>query len=203
MLADKTLTEFVNETASSAPVPGGGGCAAMTGAVGIALGSMVGELAARKKNGPDGEAVQRLIVRAEKLREEFIRLIDADAEAFLPLSEAYRIPANDPERDSIMESALRTAASVPMEIMRTSAKALEMLEEFTSVSTTLSISDAGSGAACCRAALNAASLSVFINTRMMKDREYAEKLNSEADELLARYNALADSVYRAASDTLR
>ena len=204
MLVDKTITEFMNELASNAPVPGGGGAAALVGAVGIALGDMVGELTTGKKKYADVEEdIQALMAEAKSLQSEFLRLIDADAEAFAPLAKAYGIPKDEPGRDEIMEEALKAGASVPMDIMRTCGKALDVIKEFADKGSRLAISDAGCAAACCRAAIRAASLNVFINTKSMKDREYAESLNAEADMLLEKYNKLADQIFASVEERLR
>lgn len=204
MLADRTIKEFVDELASNAPVPGGGGAAALVGAVGIALGDMVGELTTGKKKYADVEEdIQRLMAEAKSVKDEFVRLIDADAEAFAPLAAAYGIPKDQPGRDEIMEEALRNGAAVPMDIMRTCGRAIDLIRDFAEKGSRLAISDAGCAAACCKAALDSASLNVFINTRSMKDREYAEALNEEADALLAKYNALADEVFGLVAGRLR
>lgn len=204
MLADRTLREFTDELASNAPVPGGGGAAALVGAVGIALGDMVGELTTGKKKYADVEEdIQRLMTEAKAVKDEFIRLIDADAEAFAPLAKAYGIPKDDPERDKIMEEALKNGAAVPMDIMRTCGKALDIIVEFAEKGSRLAISDAGCAATCCKAAIRAASLNVFINTKSMKDREFADQLNAEADELLAKYTQLADEVFDSVEGRLR
>ncbi len=204
MLADKTIKEFTNELASNAPVPGGGGAAALVGAVGIALGDMVGELTTGKKKYADVEEdIQRLMAEAKAIKDEFVRLIDADAEAFAPLAAAYGIPKDQPGRDEIMEEALRNGAAVPMDIMRTCGRALDVIREFAAKGSRLAISDAGCAATCCKAAINAASLNVFINTKSMKDREHAEALNEEADALLATYNSLADEIFDSVAERLR
>ncbi|MBR7088268.1 MAG: cyclodeaminase/cyclohydrolase family protein [Mogibacterium sp.] len=204
MFADKTITEFMDELASKAPVPGGGGAAALTGAIGIALGDMVGELTTGKKKYADVEAdIQALMIEARSIQNEFLRLIDADAEAFAPLAEAYRIPKDELGRNEIMEEALKNGASVPMDIMRTCGRALDVVREFADKGSRLAVSDAGCAAACCKAAIQAASLNVFINTKSMKNREYAEALNAEADELLEKYNKLADEIFDKVSGFLR
>jgi len=195
-IIDKTVTAFTEELASPAPIPGGGGASALAGAIGIALGDMVGELTTGKKKYTDVEKdIQALMVRAQSLRVRLLELVDGDAEAFAPLAKAYGIPRTDPKRDSIMETALRTACGVPMEIMRTCAEALDVIEEFAAKGSRLAISDAGCGAILCKAAMQAASLNVFINTKAMKDREYAKDLEAEANDLLFKYTALGDEIY--------
>lgn len=201
MLVDKSITEFTEVLASNAPVPGGGGAAALIGAIGISLGDMVGELTTGKKKYADVEEdIQRLMARSQELRVKFLELIDGDAEVFAPLAKAYSIPKDDPNRDTIMEDALRLGCSVPMDIMRTCAEALDVVAEFAQKGSKLAISDAGCAAVACKAAMQAGSLNVFINTKSMKDRDYADALNKEAHELLAKYEPMADEIYQLVQD---
>ena len=203
-LADKTVTVFSQELASPAAVPGGGGASALAGAIGIALGDMVGELTVGKKKYADvEEEVRQLMVRAQALREKFLTLIDGDAEAFAPLAKAYGIPKDDPNRDEIMENALKVACGVPMDIMRACGEALDIIGEFAAKGSKLAISDAGCGAILCKAAMQAASLNVFINTKSMKDRTCAQELEDEANALLAKYTAMGDEIFNLGSDKIR
>ncbi len=201
LLVDKSITEFTEVLASSAPVPGGGGASALIGAIGIGLGDMVGELTTGKKKYADVEEdIQRLMAKSQELRVKFLELIDGDAEAFAPLAKAYSIPKDDPQRDEIMEGALRVGCSVPMDIMRTCAEALDVVAEFAAKGSKLAISDAGCAAVACKGAMQAASLNVFINTKSMKDREYADALNKEANDMLAKYEPMADEIYQLVKD---
>ena len=201
---DKTVAEFTKELASSAPVPGGGGASALVGAIGISLGDMVGELTVGKKKYADVEEdIRALMARAQDLRVKCLTLIDGDAEVFAPLAKAYGIPKDDPDRESIMEKALKGACEVPMEIMRTCAASLDVILEFAKKGSKLAISDAGCGAICCKAAMQAASLNVYINTKSMKDREYAKALEDEADALLEKYTKLGDDIFSLVSDKIR
>ena len=102
-----------------------------------------------------------------------------------------------------MEQALKTACSVPMEIMRACAEAIDIIEEFARKGSRLAVSDAGCGAALCRAAMQAASLNVYINTKSMKDRETARALESEADVLLAQYTAKGEAVFNDVMNSIR
>ena len=202
--ADKTLKQFTKELASSAAVPGGGGASALLGAVGIALGNMVAALTIGKKKYADvSEEMERLSARAEELGERFLSFIDADAEAFAPLAKAYGIPKDDPAREEIMENALKDACAVPMDIMRTCGEALTVTEVFAQKGSQLAISDAGCAAAACLSALRAAYLNVLINTRAMKDTAYAQNVEKEADELLARYAPFAERIYEQVTERIR
>ena len=178
--------EFVDVLGSKAPVPGGGGASALVGAVGTALGNMVGALTVGKKKYADvEEEMKELMAKATTLQDELLHLIERDAEVFEPLSKAYGMPRETEEEKAekarVMEIVLKDACSVPMEIMEKCCEA---------------ISDAGVGAAFCKAALEGASLNVYINTKSMKNREYAEELNRKCDEMLAVYTVKADEIFR-------
>ena len=200
---EKNIDKFLAELASSAPTPGGGGAAALCGALGIALGNMVGSLTLGKKKYADvQEDIAELNAKAEALRAGFVALVDADAEAFAPLSRAYAIPKDDPARDEIMEPALLKAAEAPLEIMRKCAEALDLISGYAAKGSALAISDAGCAAALCGAAMEAAALNVKINTKSMKNRAVADNINVEMNELLQKYFALSQEIYNDVSGRL-
>ena len=203
-MIEKTVTAFTEELASPAPVPGGGGASALAGAIGISLGDMVGELTTGKKKYADVEEdIQSLMRRAQALRVRLLEYVDGDAEAFAPLAKAYGIPKDDPGRDAVMESALQVACSVPMDILRACAEAIDIIDEFAAKGSRLAISDAGCGAILCKSAMQAASLNIYINTRSMKDRACAQALEAEADALLSKYTKRADDIYNAVLTGIR
>ena len=193
--------EFVEVLGSKAPVPGGGGASALVGAVGTALGNMVGALTVGKKKYADvEEEMKELMAKATTLQDELLHLIERDAEVFEPLSKAYGMPRETEEEKAekarVMEIVLKDACSVPMEIMEKCCEAIDLIVEFAAKGSALAISDAGVGAAFCKAALEGASLNVYINTKSMKNREYAEELNRKSDEMLAVYTVKADEIFR-------
>ncbi|QIB68876.1 cyclodeaminase/cyclohydrolase family protein [Aminipila butyrica] len=192
--------EFVEVLASKAAVPGGGGASALVGAVGTALGSMVAALTVGKKQYAAVEAeMKELAERAQQIQRELLLLVDRDAEGFEPLAKAYGMPketaAQQAEKEVVMEAALKEACSVPLAIMGQCGAAIELQQVFAAKGSVLAVSDAGVGALFCKAALQGASLNVFINTKAMKDRVYAEAINKEARNLLAQYEPLADEIY--------
>ncbi len=200
---EKNVDKFLETLASSAPTPGGGGAAALCGALGIALGNMVGSLTlGKKKYAEVQEDIAELNAKAEALRAGFVALVDADAEAFAPLSRAYSIPKDDPARDEIMEPALLKAAEAPLEIMRKCAEALDLISGYAAKGSALAISDAGCAAALCGAAMEAAALNVKINTKSMKNRAVADSINAEMNELLQKYFALSQEIYNDVSGRL-
>ena len=199
--AEKSCKEFVDVLASKEPVPGGGGASALAGAIGIALGSMVGSLTLGKKKYADVEGdIKRLMAKADEIRERMITLIDRDAEVFEPLAKAYGMPKETPEEQAekarVMEIVLKDACDVPLEIMRAACDGIDAIAEFAAKGSKLAISDAGCAATVCRASLEAAALNVFINTKAMANREYAEKINLEANSMLEKYVPLAESIYK-------
>ena len=204
LFVDKSCTEFINALASKDAVPGGGGASALGGALGMALGSMVGNLTVGKKKYAEVEAdIYAIMEKASALQTELLHLVDQDAVVFEPLSKAYGIPEDDPNRNQIMEDALKLACTVPMDIMRACAKAIVLHEELAAKGSSLAISDVGVGVVFCKSALMGASLNVFINTGTMTDKEYAKNLETEADELLTTYCALADKIYDSVVSQLR
>ena len=200
--------EFVEVLASKAPVPGGGGASALVGTIGTALGNMVGSLTVGKKKYADvEEEMYELKGKADALQKELLHLIERDAEVFEPLSKAYGMPRNTEEEKAekarVMEIVLKDACSVPMEIMERCCEAIDLIEVFAEKGSTLAISDAGVGATFCKAALEGASLNVFINTKSMKNREYADELNKKADEMLSVYTKKAEEIYQSVAARLR
>ena len=201
---NKPCDEFVEVLSSKAAVPGGGGACALVGAVGIALGAMVGNLTVGKKKYADVEAdVLELLDKAAALQAELLKLVDEDAVVFEPLSKAYGIPKDDPTREQIMEDALRLACTVPMDIMRLCARAIELHDEFAQKGSVLALSDAGVGAIFCKSALQGASLNVFINTQSMTDKSYARSIEAEADAILGKYCIMADDIFNSVTGRIR
>ena len=200
MMTEQTIGTFMEELASKAPVPGGGGASALVGAVGAALASMVSNLTVGKKKYADVEEdVKAILEQATALRARLLALMDEDAAAFAPLAAAYGIPKDDPDRAATMEKALQTACQPPMEMMRTICKVIELHDELADKGSVIAVSDVGVGVICCKAA----SLNVFINTESMTDRACARTLEAEADALLAQYGPRAEAIFDRVSGKLR
>ena len=206
-MMEQSCSRFLAELAGKAPVPGGGGTAALVGAAGVALGNMVGSLTTGKKKYTAVEAdIQALNARAETLRRELEALVQADAEAFAPLAAAYRLPKETPEQAAhkavVLEGALDTAAAVPLQIMEKCVEGIALAGQYAAKGSVLAVSDAGCSAALCKAAPQAASLNVFINTKLMTNREHAAALNARADALLNEYIPQADAVFASVTNQL-
>lgn len=191
-----TCREFVKVLASDAPAPGGGGAAALVGAIGTALGNMVGSLTVGKKKYADvQDEIIALKAKCDDLQKQLLDQVEADEINFLPLAKAYSIPKDDPTRDKVMEEATIIACSTPMKIMELCCEAIEAIKVFAEKGSRLAVSDAGCGAVCCKAALQSASLNVFINTKSLKNREVAEEMNKKANGMLDKYCAMADEIF--------
>jgi Methenyl tetrahydrofolate cyclohydrolase len=204
---EKTCMEFVTALSDKTPVPGGGGASAMVAAIGIALGNMVGNYTVGKKKYADVEAdVYELMEKATFLQAEFLRLVEEDAIAFEPLSKAYALPKQtakeQQKKAEIMEAALKAACSVPLELMKRCCEAINLFVDFAKKGSVIAISDAGVGVIFCKAALQGASLNVFINTKSMKDTEYAKSCNEQAEKMLAEYTMLADTIFAQVKERL-
>jgi len=194
--AQETCTKFVEVLASNAPVPGGGGASALVGAIGTALGNMVGSLTVGKKKYAAVESeILALKAKCDGLQQELLAQIAADAKGFEPLAKAYGIPKDDPNRAAVLEEATVTACKVPVRIMELCCEALDAIAVFAEKGSRLAVSDAGCGAVCCKAALQAASLNVFINTKTLQNRTLAEEMNRKCLGMLDKYCALADQVF--------
>lgn len=194
--------DFIRQLASSSPVPGGGGASALVGAVGVALGNMVGSLTVgKKKYSAVEKEVLELKAQSDELQDRLLTMVERDAAVFAPLAKIYGMPENtETEKQAKqvkMEKALRDASQVPLEIMELCLEGLSVIERFSCIGSRLAISDAGVAAACCRGALDGASLNVFINTKLMHDRGTADSLNAKAEAMLRAGNEKADEVFLA------
>lgn len=208
LFSNSTCADFVAALGTKSPVPGGGGASALVGAVGVSLGNMVASLTIGKKKYAAVEAeMLALQEAAERLQGELLALIQRDAEVFEPLAAAYRLPkdsdAEKAYKAQVMEAALREACSVPLELMQKCAEAIVLLEIAAAKGNSLAVSDAGVGAAFCKAALIGASLNVSINTKAMRDRVYADRFNVMADTLCAEYEERAEQIINDVKKRLR
>ena len=195
-LYKESCERFTELLASSSAVPGGGGASALVGAIAIALGDMVGELTVGKKKYADvEEEIEELMIKAQDLRVEFLNCINDDARAFEPLSKAYGLPKDEPGRDEILEKCLKDAAAAPLKVFDLCCVSVELLKEFGEKGSKLMISDAATGIAFARGALYGAAVNVRVNTRLMKDREYAQQLDAHIADKLNVYSRVCDEVY--------
>ena len=160
---------------------------------------MVGNLTVGKKKYKDVEdEIREIIEKLEDLKRKLVTSVDDDAENFKPLAEAYRLPKNTEEekkhKEFVMESCLLDASLVPLQVMDLSYQSLKLFSTLNEKGSVMAISDVGVGVQCLRSALTGAIMNVYINTKSMKNREMAEKMNKRAEKLLVEGQMLADEI---------
>ena len=201
-MSEKSCDYFLEVLASNAPTPGGGGAAAMGGAIGMALSNMVGNLTIGKKRYADVEdEVKELVERGTKIIADLKMMVDKDAEVFEPLSKAYGLPKDTPEqaahKKKTLEECSKLACSVPMEIMRKAYEGIKIHQRMGQIGTKIALSDVGCGVAFLKAALISASLNVIINLGSIEDEKFIAETTAEMDRLLEEGQKIADETLEA------
>jgi glutamate formiminotransferase/formiminotetrahydrofolate cyclodeaminase len=194
-LASMSVRDFIDELSSDSPAPGGGSVSALAAAMGAALASMVAVLSHTKKGFESKQdALDRIAVRGQALKDRFVAAIDADTAAFDRLLEAMRMPKDDPNRGAALADATVAAAEVPLGVLEGCAEVIELCREVARIGLQASLSDAGVGAQMARAAAAGAYQNVCINLASLDDPrrdallaradqawELARSLNDEAE----------------------
>lgn len=207
-LVDQNCRAFVESLASKAPTPGGGGAAAMAGALGAALGMMYLNLSVGKPKYQEHEAdFQAKLKALDEIKEQLLACVDEDAEVFYPLAKAYRMPKEtEPEREQyqrVLEAALYQACAVPEKIMNLCSQAMDAIEYVADKGSVLAKSDAAAAVILCMAAMNAAHLNILINTASMKNCQEAEKIAEEYDHILMLNNIRGSEIADQLKDEIR
>jgi glutamate formiminotransferase / formiminotetrahydrofolate cyclodeaminase len=204
-LAKMNLREFCNETLSDSPAPGGGSVAAFMGALGASLGGMVANLSAGKRGWDDKlEYFSNWAVKAQRLKDELLSLVDEDTAAFNKVMDAFALARESAEekadRAAAIAKATKYAAEVPLKVMETALKSYELLSEMAKTGNPASISDVGVGALATRACIEGAALNVRINLSQLKDEEFKTALADKVGTITAnsetqfqKINQLVDS----------
>lgn len=200
MIKDKPIQTFLYELASKASTPGGGSAAAIVGAMGAALVSMVCNLTIGKKNYADVEGEMKTVLsRAEELRERLTDMIRADVEVFDQVMAAYAMPKDTEEdkaaRSEAIQTALRAATAVPLDCARACAEVIELSRAAAEKGNLNVISDAGVAVLAAHAALRSAALNVYINVGGIKDKAFAQERVAELEHILAGTDAATDEIY--------
>jgi len=199
-LTQLSCNEFAMELAAKKPVPGGGGAAALVGAVGVALNTMVVNYSiGKKKLIEHKELYEDILNRGEILKEKLIDLIDKDAENFEPLSKAYSMPSGTEEekieKEEMMQKCLKMACSAPLKMLEYTFESILLHNEIVDISSKTMISDIGVGVQCLKAALFSAYLNVEINIKSMSDADYVLKTRERVKKMVEDGTAVADEVY--------
>jgi glutamate formiminotransferase/formiminotetrahydrofolate cyclodeaminase len=188
-LIEMDLQEFTDELSTDSPAPGGGSVAALSGALGAALSSMVANLTYGKREYRRyNRRMKNLALKAQALKDEFLSLIERDTEAFNNVMAAMRMRKKTDEekriREENIESATKHATIVPLEIMRKAEEILALASQAEKYGNQNSVSDAGVAAMMAQSACDGGYLNVIINLGNIKDKEFVKSIKSEADELL-------------------
>ena len=200
MIKDKPVQSFLDELASKASTPGGGSAAAIMGAMGAALVSMVANLTVGKKNYEEVDAeMQSLLADSEKLRDQLTDMIKADVDVFDQVMAAYGMAKETDEeksaRSTAIQAALKAATDVPLDCARLCAEVIRLCQPMAEKGNTNVISDAGVAVLAAEAALRSAALNVYINIGGIKDQDFAEDRRAQLEVLLEGSAEQTEAVY--------
>jgi len=179
---------FADETASESPAPGGGSIAAYVGALGISLGTMVANLSAHKRGWDNRwEEFSDWAEKGQTLKDELLFLVDEDTRAFNKIMDAFGFPKGTDEekkaRLDAIEEASKYAMEIPFRVMKKSFESMEIMKAMAENGNPNSVSDAGVGALCARAAVRGAYMNVRINASGLNDKEFVDKLIEEGAQI--------------------
>lgn len=208
MAENETIAEFLDGLASSSPTPGGGGAAAISGAMGAALVSMVCNLTIGKKKYVEVEAeLQEVLARSEALRAELTGMIAEDVKAFDAVMGAYGLPkATDDEkaaRAAKIQEALREATDVPLACCRACRKVIDLALVTAEKGNLNVVSDAGVAVLSAFTGLRSAALNVWVNAKGLEDRAFADQRLAELEGLLGEAGALNERVFEIVKGKVR
>ena len=202
-MLDKSIREFTELSASKLPVPGGGGVSALVGSLAASLAEMVTNLTTGKKKYAEyEEEIHRILKETDELRISLLNCVNEDAEAFEPLAKAYSMDKNDPCYAETMEKCLRTAADAPYHILQLCCRVVELDERLAEIGSKLAVSDAATSVMLAHGAIYGALINIKVNTRLMKDRPYADELDQKASEMVRKYAERALNCYKAVEKRL-
>ncbi len=200
-LVDMTCTGFANETASESPAPGGGSISAYMGALGAALGTMVANLSSHKPGWDDKWAYfSDWAEKGQIVKDQLLALVDEDTNAFNVIMNAFGMPKGTPEekaaRSQAIQDATKYATEVPMRTIETSFKVFEICEAMINKGNPNSVSDAGVGVLCARAAIHGAYLNVKINASSLQDKEYASMMIEKAHDYVVKADRIEKNLMK-------
>ena len=199
-LIDKSMKSFLDELASSAPTPGGGSVAALSGALGAALISMVSNLTiGKEKYASVQDEITALLDESEKLRVSLDDLFQEDVEAYTRLSQTMKMPRETEEQKNVrataMQKALKDASDVPMRIAEKCVEVMDLCRPAAEKGNINAVSDVGVGILMAEAGLRSAALNVLINLGMIKDETFVNESRDKLGKLLSGKPALRDEIY--------
>lgn len=198
-LVEMNLREFSNETASESMAPGGGSISAYVGALGVSLGTMVANLSSHKRGWDDRwEAFSEWADRGQELKDELLFLVDEDTNSFNGIMKAFRLPKGTKiekvARKVAIQAATKYAIEVPFKVMELSFASMEVIKAMASIGNPTSVTDAGVGALCARAAVHGAFMNVKINSADLKDKDFVNDIVKKAADIAQKTDELEKEI---------
>jgi formiminotetrahydrofolate cyclodeaminase len=206
-MTDKPVKIFLDELASSAPAPGGGSVAALSGALGAALISMISNLTlGKEKYAAVQDEITALLKKSERLRKELTDLLEEDVKVYTQLSQTMKMPRDTEEqkktRAKAMDKALKAATDVPMRVAEACVSVMELCLPAAEKGNINAVSDVGVGILMAEAGLRSAALNVLINLGWIKDEAFVKESQKKLDSLLKGKPSLRDDIYELVASKL-
>ena len=200
-LINMNLTAFANETASESPAPGGGSISAYVGALGASLAAMVANLSSHKRGWDDRwEEFSEWSERAQVQKDTLLKLVDEDTNSFNAIMSAFRLPKGTDEekkaRSEAIQAATKYAIETPIKTMEEALATFETIKAMAEIGNPNSVTDAGVGALCARAAVHGAYLNAKVNCGSMKDKTYVKSVLAKANKMLKEADKLEKEVMK-------
>lgn len=194
-LLNMNLREFANETASESPAPGGGSISAYVGSLGISLATMVANLSSHKRGWDDRwEEFGEWAERGQAIKDALLKMVDEDTNSFNAIMAAFRLPKGTPEekkaRSQAIQAATKYAIEIPFKVMELSIASFEVIKAMAEIGNPNSVTDAGVGGLCARAAVHGAFMNVKINSGDLKDKDFVNEVLSKGEALAKQADAL-------------
>jgi glutamate formiminotransferase/formiminotetrahydrofolate cyclodeaminase len=207
-LTSMRVGDFVDEVSMNSPAPGGGSISAVVGSMGAALSSMVANLTVGKKEYEDvWEEMKDTAEKAQELKDQLVQLVEKDTQAFNDLMDTFRLPKKSDEqkatRDRAVQEATKHASRVPLEVMETSLKILDLAETVVNRGNVNSVSDGGVGALAARMAVEGAGLNVKINLTSITDDTFVKEMTEKADALIQVVRSRCDALQKVVEEKIR
>lgn len=199
-MKDLSIKDFIDSLFSKEPIPGGGAASALVGAISVSLAGMVAGITEGKKGYESyKEDLQRILARANFAKEKLLDLMKADADGYFEVSKLYKLKVETEEekkrKKEKLEAALVGAAKPPLEMLEVLLEVRELFDELEKKSTPLVSSDVGIGAMLLHAAMKGAAMNVLVNTKLMKNKEVANRIETRVRELLSKDHGRTKALY--------
>ena len=198
-LISMNLRAFANETASESPAPGGGSISAYAGSLGAALGTMVANLSAGKRGWESQiDFFSTWAEKGQKIKDALLKYVDEDTRAFTEIMKAFALPKTTDEeklkRSEAIQIATKYACEVPLKVMKTAHLTIELLQAMIEKGNPNSVTDAGVGILCVKAAVHGAYLNVMVNSKDLLDKKLSDEIMIEAKDIFYKNSKIADEL---------